>query len=59
MPRKLSSEMLTHAQLEQLAAIGLSDKEISNLLGISESRWKAQLLFSDQERACQAAPKPS
>ena len=42
MPRKLSSETLTDAQLEELAAIGLSDKEISNLLGISESRWKAR-----------------
>ena len=42
MPRKLSSETLTAAQLEELAAIGLSDTEICNLLGISESRWKAR-----------------
>ena len=42
MPRKLSAEMLTAAQLEELAAIGLSDAEISNLLGISESTFKAR-----------------
>ena len=41
MPRKLSSETLTDAQLEELAAIGFSDAEISNLLAISESTFKA------------------
>ena len=34
--------MLSDPQLEEFAAIGLSDHEISNLLGISESRWKAR-----------------
>ena len=27
-----------HAQLEELVAMGLTDSELSNLLGISESR---------------------
>ena len=40
MPRKLSSETLTAAQLEELVARGLTDSELANLLGISETRWK-------------------
>ena len=44
MPRKLSSETLTDAQLEELVAMGLTDSELSNLLGISESTFKARYL---------------
>ena len=39
--RKLSSETLIAAQLEELVVMGLADSELSNLLGISESQWKA------------------
>ena len=40
MPKKLDSATLTNPQLEELAAVGLTDQEISNLLGITQRQWQ-------------------
>lgn len=42
MPKSLDSSTLTDPQLEELAAVGLTDVEISNLLGIKPDQWRAQ-----------------
>jgi DNA-binding CsgD family transcriptional regulator len=42
MPRKLSAKTLTDAQLEELVTMGLTDSELSHLLGISESTFKTR-----------------